>query len=279
MRCFSLSVIGQYSSLQGSLGRTKSRVQHVQSHLVALLGPGNCHQPLVAALLRFVDLDHTSAEMSDLVDLGSSLSDDRTDHVVRDEDLLGERLTRHGAASGASAGIGSTLLRGLGSSVRRGLGTAASIGGMGSTTIRHGGLTDRRGCGLTMHIGDAVRATTSTVGVRVMPFEGIRMTILTTGRLGNIRNHLHAAGHSPSRTTAPCSVSRGSRSTETLSELLDQGHGNVVRSNVNSIRNTKDNKRALSRQRKASIRRIETRSRRLLNFANAATTLTDDGPN
>jgi len=67
---------------------TKSGVQHVQRHAIALLGARDGHEPLVAIVLRLVDLDHTAADLPDLVDLLAALADDGTDHVVRDEDLL-----------------------------------------------------------------------------------------------------------------------------------------------------------------------------------------------
>lgn len=68
---------------------TKSRVEHVQRHAIALLGARDRHEPLIAIVLRFVDLDHTAADLPDLVDLLAALADNGADHVVRDEDLLG----------------------------------------------------------------------------------------------------------------------------------------------------------------------------------------------
>lgn len=75
---------------------TQPRVQHKQCHLVALLCTGDRDKTLVAVVLRLVDLDHTAAELADLVDLCTTLSDDCSDHVVRDENLLGQRLAGHG---------------------------------------------------------------------------------------------------------------------------------------------------------------------------------------
>lgn len=74
---------------EGGEFRTKSRIQHVESHLVALLCAGDSNQSLIAVILRLVDLDDTSTELSDLVDLSSTLTNDGTNHVVWNEDLLG----------------------------------------------------------------------------------------------------------------------------------------------------------------------------------------------
>lgn len=67
---------------------TESGVEHVESHLVAFLCSGDCDQPLVAVILRFVDLDDTSAQVSNFVDFCAALSNDRSNHIVRNEDLL-----------------------------------------------------------------------------------------------------------------------------------------------------------------------------------------------
>lgn len=68
---------------------TKSRVQHVKRHAVALLSSSDCHEPLVTVVLWLVNLNHAAADLPDLVDLLTALSDDGADHIVGDEDLLG----------------------------------------------------------------------------------------------------------------------------------------------------------------------------------------------
>jgi len=73
----------------------KSRVEHIECHLVALCRASDSDKSLVAVVLRFVDLDHTATKVSDLVDLGTTLANNGTDHVVGDEDLLCDRLTWH----------------------------------------------------------------------------------------------------------------------------------------------------------------------------------------
>lgn len=79
------------------LGLTKSRVEHIECHLIALGRASNSDKSLVTVVLRFVDLDDAATEMSDLIDFGTTLANNGTDHVVGDEDLLCDRLTWHGA--------------------------------------------------------------------------------------------------------------------------------------------------------------------------------------
>ena len=67
---------------------TESRIQHVQRHLVTLLGSRDGHQTLIAAFLRLVDLDHTATQVPNLINLGPTFPDDSTDHVVGNVNLL-----------------------------------------------------------------------------------------------------------------------------------------------------------------------------------------------
>lgn len=62
--------------------------------MVAFRGSSDGHKSLVAVVLRLVDFDYTAAELSDLVNLSAALTNDGADHVVRDENLLGQRLAR-----------------------------------------------------------------------------------------------------------------------------------------------------------------------------------------
>jgi hypothetical protein len=59
------------------------------------LRAGDGYQTLVAVVSWLVDLDDTSTELADLVDLCAALSNDRTNHIVGNEYLLGERLAGH----------------------------------------------------------------------------------------------------------------------------------------------------------------------------------------
>lgn len=216
--------------------------------------------------------------MSDLIDLGSTLADNGTNHIVGDVDLLSQWLARHDATNRSSSR--GACLSGLGCSIGSGLSrTSTGVRGMGSSAIWHSGLRDRGGCRLAMEVGNAIGTCRSPIGVRVMSSEGIRMTILATDGLRNIRYHLHAARDGSSRTSAPGSVGRSGRSAETLGELLDQSNGNIVGGDVNCICDTENYKGALRRQGKARIRGIETRAGSLLDFTNTATTLADNRAN
>ena len=56
--------------------------------MITLLCASDCDQSLVAVVLGLVDLDHTSAQLPNLIDLGASLADDGADHIIGDENLL-----------------------------------------------------------------------------------------------------------------------------------------------------------------------------------------------
>ena len=85
---------------------TESGIKHVERHLVTFLRARDGNQPLVAVVLWLIDLDYTAAKLAYLIDLGATLADDRTDHVVRNEDLLcapgvgGAQLQSKQAAAG-----------------------------------------------------------------------------------------------------------------------------------------------------------------------------------
>lgn len=63
--------------------------------MIALRSSRNRDQSLVAVILRLVDLDDTAAELSDLVDLRSTLSNDSSNHIIWNEYLLSQWLTRN----------------------------------------------------------------------------------------------------------------------------------------------------------------------------------------
>jgi len=73
----------------------KPRVQHVQRHLIAFLGSGDCDKTFVAVILGLIDLDNAAAQLTYFVNLGTSFADDRTNHIVGDINLLCQGLTRH----------------------------------------------------------------------------------------------------------------------------------------------------------------------------------------
>jgi hypothetical protein len=67
--------------------------------LVALLRTSDSHQTLVVVVLRFVDLDDAATELAYFIDLGTTFSDDRSHHIVGNEDLLGDGLSRERGTS------------------------------------------------------------------------------------------------------------------------------------------------------------------------------------
>lgn len=67
---------------------TESRVQHVECHPITLLCSRNRHQSLVTVILRFVNLDDATADLSDFINLLAAFANYGADHVVRDENLL-----------------------------------------------------------------------------------------------------------------------------------------------------------------------------------------------
>jgi hypothetical protein len=138
-------------------------------------------------------------------------------------------------------------------------------------------LLDNRSRGvLSMKVRYSICTCTGAVWVRVVTLEGIWMTVLTTSGLWDIGHNLHTTWNGPCRSAAAGGVCRGCWSSKALCELLNKGHSNIVRGNVNSVGNTKDDEGPLSGEGKTSIRRIEASSRGLLNFTNTATTLAND---
>lgn len=67
---------------------TKSRVQHVKCHPITLFGSGNSHKSLVAVILRFVDFNDTTTDLSNFIDLLAALADNGANHIIRNENLL-----------------------------------------------------------------------------------------------------------------------------------------------------------------------------------------------
>lgn len=104
----------------------------------------------------------------------------------------------------------------------------------------------------------------------------IRVTPLTTCRLGSVRDNLHPPWYDASRTTTPSSVRRCGWAAETFRQLLDQSAPDVVSSDVNSICNTQHDQRALGRQWQAGIRSVQASAGRFLNLTNTYAFLTND---
>lgn len=71
---------------------TKSGIEHIQCHLIALLCARDCNQALVAVVGGLIDLDNATAQLSDFIDLSTTFTNDSSDHIIRNVDLLCEWL-------------------------------------------------------------------------------------------------------------------------------------------------------------------------------------------
>lgn len=225
--------------------------------MIALCGSSDSDQALVAVILGLVDLDDTAAKLSDLIDLGASLANDSSNHIIWNEDLLGQWLTRNnrrGWATGAWLRLSKATMVWL----LWLLGSDASItSNCGRSTIVHWyswlGLW-----GLTMgSIWLAVAVARSRVSTAIVAAV-VGMSIISSGRLGNIRHNLHTTRNNTSRTSTSRSVSGSCRATKSLGELFEERATNIVCSNVDGVRNTKNDQRTLGREWEARVGSIET---------------------
>jgi hypothetical protein len=130
-----------------------------------------------------------------------------------------------------------------------------------------------------LQIRDAIGTGLAAVGVGVVALEGVGVAVLAASRLRHVWNHLHATRNGTGGATAASSISRGCRAAEALSQLLHQGHGHIVGRDVDGIGDTKNDQGALGRQREAGIGSVQARTGGLLDLADTATTLADDGSN
>ena len=258
---------------------TKTRVEHVESHPVALFCASDRHETLVAVVLWFINLNHAATDLTDLVDLLAALSDDGTNHVVGNVDLLGERGAGHGRAGhrlpmGTSRAMRSARTSG----VRLRVGTG-SIPASGVTAVGHLG-----GRVLVALLGMAavlrrVRLGSHLVGpgIRAAAVIVVPVAVIAAGRLGIVRDHLHAAGDGASGPAAAGRISRGRSPTEPLIQLLEQCAADVVGGNVDGVSHSHHDQRALRGLRETRVGRIEAGAGRLLNLLDASTALADDG--
>lgn len=88
---------------------------------------------------------------------------------------------------------------------------------------------------------------------------------------------MHTAGNGSRGGTASSGICGRSRATESIVQLFKESAAHIVGGNVDSVSNTHDNKRALAGHRQTRIRCVQSGSRGLLDFANASTSLTNDG--
>ena len=79
------ALVGRFLVLQ----LTKSRIQHIKCHPITLFRSCDGHKSLVTVVLGLVNLDDTSTDGTYLINLGATLANDRANHIVWNEDLLG----------------------------------------------------------------------------------------------------------------------------------------------------------------------------------------------
>jgi hypothetical protein len=216
------------------------------------LSTSNSDKTLVAVILGLVDFDHTTTKMSDFIDLGTTLTDDSADHVVRNVDLLSDGLVWNNSGKRLSTSMGMGL--GLGCSIgSRLLRTRARI-----WSTRRGAIVKRRlghrclSRG-TVGIWNAIWARKRSVGLRVVSLERLGVAVLSTSGLGHVWYDLHTTGHNACRSTAARSISRRGGSAETLCQLLHEGDSNIVGCNVHGISNTQNHEGTFCRERETSV--------------------------
>jgi len=259
---------------------TKSRVQHVQRHLVAVLCTCNGNKTLIAVIGGLVDLDDTATKLANLIDLRTALSDDGTNHVVGDEDLLCQGLAGHstnrsvrGSSTVRNGRCGRMGSIGSGSS-RAAVRTAARR----ASSIRHVRMSIGRLLrGLSMH----VRSTISTVSGGALGWfltaKVLWVRVLASSGLGNVWLDGHAAWDNVGRHSATSGILGRSGTTESLGQLLNQCLRNIVHSNVHSVSNTQNDQRALARVGEEGVRCIQLSIGSVLDLADANTSLANDG--
>lgn len=152
---------------------TKSRIEHVEGHSVAFLGASDSDKTLVAVILWLIDLNYGARNLTDLIDLLATFSDDSSNHVIRNVDLLGQ----------STAGQSST---GRGLSVRTSMRCGANVPCMGSvwwhmgpdSAISAGGMTTvvhrHRGIRLSLRVTTILRSGIWLMGLHVMMGTRIR---------------------------------------------------------------------------------------------------------
>ena len=228
---------------------TQSGIKHVKRHLVSLLGAGDGDEALIVVVGRLVDLDDAATQLTDLINLLTTFADDSANHVVRNENLLRDGLSRvTGTAlhrllrrSGMTSlrwtgtAVGLRLLRASASisSTRRAraiahLTTLLRLHGLLSSLVRHTGLASWWASRLVL-----------------LAAEVVRVPHLPTSVLRHIRNDLHATRNDASRCTTAGGISRSCSASEAVRQLLHQGAAYVISGNVNGICNTQDDQGTL----------------------------------
>lgn len=250
----------QSSSLAGGVWLlTKSGIEHVERHPVAFLRACDGDEALVTIILRLVNLDHAATDLSDLVDLLTTLANDGTDHVVGDVNLLSQGGAWH-PSSRHWLGVGSamwlrTRMRTL--LVRWHMGRRRSIGSSSLSTIVNGhGRVWLRGVGMGAVLRGAVWLRRHRVSSRIWTTPSVSaiilpVTVVAASGLRQVRDYLHASRDHSCRATASSGIRRCRRSSESLVQLLKERAADVIRGYVHGICDAHNDQRALRGQRQA----------------------------
>jgi hypothetical protein len=100
---------------------------------------------------------------------------------------------------------------------------------------------------LSMHVGSTISSMSGGSLRWFLTTEVLRVRVLASGGLGNVRLNGHATrDYVGSHAATGCVLGR-SGTAESLSQLLDQSLSNIVHSNVYSVSNTQDDQRSLAR--------------------------------
>lgn len=206
MRCFSLSEHNQQGHIRSEDSlRTQSRIEHVQSHLIAFRRARYGHQSLIAVVLWLIDLDYAPTKLPDLVDLRTSLSNNGTDHIVWNEDLLRQRLTGyhslHWLRRRPSVPRISSVTVSLLGLMRPSTGVAA----MWRPAIVYWSLRLLLRW-LTVKIWYTIGIRRSALSLIVVALVVVRMAVLSPRRLRHVRDNLHTPRHNASWSTTACSI-------------------------------------------------------------------------
>ena len=261
--------------------RLQPRIKHIKRHLITLRRPRNRNKTLIAIILRFINLNHRSTQLTNLIDLGSALADDSTDHVVRDVDLLRQWLPWN-----------NTLHR---------LNRWSCMASSGWTSVTTGHLwllwSDAGvGCCLWAPVCDWRSGALlwdwcssglgsiwclvwcwSAAGAWVVLLHVAGVTVAATCGLWDVWNNLHATWDNASWATLAGSICRCGWTTESGSELVHEGGSDVVCGDVDGVCYTEDNEGSLAGKWQVHVGGVELGAGLLLDLLDAGSSLADDG--
>ena len=229
---------------------TESRVEHVECHSVALFRARDCDQALVAVVLGLVDLDDTTADLTDFVDLLTTLTNDGTDHIVGDEDLLSQRSASHATMHRWSVRRRSVMLGtgGVRRLVRWHMGRRTISTGLRS--VVHGNVGAGLGSSSVRVVLVRVRLGGRLLGTRIGASSVVlTLTEVAASGLRGVWDHLHTTRDDGSRPTASRGISRGRGAAETFVKLLEKSAAYIVSRDMNSIGYTHDHEGTLAGER------------------------------